>query len=129
MPTTKEDALALATSVRAAAQSLGKLFVDQHDTLTPTQRTAIESLAWDLQSLSSTLITKAVGLALEEAQGSADQLKRTVNKAQRAVKTLKDIRRVIGIGDKLLKVVGAILSGHPIAVVETSLDLAETLGA
>ena len=86
------------------------------DTLSESDRTTLEDEDWSLLDSASDMITKAVGLTLDESQAGVARLKSATTSAQKAVKTLKDVRKVITVATASVGLAAAIVSKDPGAI-------------
>jgi hypothetical protein len=116
MKLTADDAFDLSKKFREAAVSLGNYRFDNWDDLTNAQRQGLEDDEWSLFNASSDMITKAVGLALDESEFSLSELQASTTKAKKAIKTLKTVAQVIGLATALVGLAAAIISKDPKAV-------------
>ena len=62
---------------------------------------------------SSEFITKAVGLTLDDAEGSLEKIQDATAKAKEAIETIKTIKKVIVISGAVIKLGAAIVSENP----------------
>jgi len=116
MKLTADDAFDLSKQFRDAAVSLGNYRFDNWDDLTNAQRQDLEDDEWSLLNASSDMITKAVGLALDESELTLSELQASTTKAKKAIKTLKTVGQVIGVATALVGLAAAIISKDPKAV-------------
>ena len=89
MALTAQEAFDLSKQFRDFAVALGNYRFTNWQSLTPTQRRDIEDEEWSLINASSDMITKAVGLALEESEASVQSIKKSVSKAKKPSKSFK----------------------------------------
>lgn len=105
-----DEAYELSKAFRELAVSLGDYRYERWDELTPAQRKALEDEEWSLLNHSSDLVTKAVGLTLDEADASLAKLQNSTRKARSAVKTLKTVKQVIEMATAAVGLAAAIVS-------------------
>jgi hypothetical protein len=73
----------------------------------------LEDEEWSLLNASSDLVTKAVGLVLDETAASVDRIQASTAAAERAVRTLHDVRKVIDVATAAVGLGAAIVSKDP----------------
>ena len=71
---------------------------------------------YSLLNESSSMITAAVGLALDESELSLQKLQGSVDKANGAIQDLKDVQSVLDIGATAVSLAGAIVSRNAGAI-------------
>ena len=113
----------LATGFRKLSVALGDFRFGNWSTLTPTQRRDLEDVEWSLLNSSSDMVTRAVGLALDETQVSLARLKSSTTKARTAVKRINKAKAILAIADLALGLAGAIASGNVPAIASSANDL------
>src|SRR5882724_1561467 len=96
-PLTSDDALALSKSYRDLSVAIGDFRFKNWNTLSEGDRKALEDKEWALLNASSDMVTKAVGLTLDESDAAAKKVQGAAATAEKAVKTLKEVRKVITI--------------------------------
>lgn len=116
MKITSNEARALSKEFRELSISLGNHRFDHWEELTPGKRQQIEDLEWTLLNFASDLTTMAVGLTLDESKASMTKIKKSINKAKTAVKTLNDIKKIIKVAESGVQLAAAILSKDPGAI-------------
>ena len=132
MALTSQEALSLSKQFRDLSVSLGNYRFDNWQTLTPTQRRDIEDEEWSLSIAASDIITKAVGLALDESKSSLKAIKKSVSKAKGAIKKLKKVKQIISIAAAVVGLGAAIVSKDPGSIAKNAklvLDAAQILPA
>jgi hypothetical protein len=110
MRLSSDEAYGLSKAFRELAVALGDYRYARWDELTPAQRKALEDEEWSLLNHSSDLVTKAVGLTLDEADASLAKLQNSTGKARSAVKTLKTVKQVIEMATAAVGLAAAIVS-------------------
>ncbi len=113
MALTAQEAFDLSKQFRDLAIALGNHRFANWQTLTPTQRRDIEDEEWSLINASSDMITKAVGLALDESKSSLKLIKKSVRKAKSSIKKLKKVKQIINIAAAAVGLGAAIVSKDP----------------
>jgi ribosome maturation protein Sdo1 len=84
------------------------------------QRREIEDEEWSLINSSSDMITKAVGLALDESETSVDSIKKSIKKAKSAIKKLEKVSHIITVAAAAVGLGAAILSKDPGAIAKNA---------
>ncbi len=116
MKLTSDDAFALAKTFRDLSVGIGDFRFQHWDELTPAQRRTLEDEEWSLLNAASDMATKAVGLVLDETEASVKSIQGATLAAQKAVKTLKAVRKVINIATAAVGLAAAIISKDPGAI-------------
>jgi len=119
-PLTSDDAFALSKSFRDLSVALGDFRFAHWNTLSESDRTTLEDEEWSLLNSASDMITKAVGLTLDESQAGAARLKSATASAQKAVKTLNDVRKIITVATASVGLAAAIVSKDPGAIAKNA---------
>ncbi|HWN90382.1 MAG TPA: hypothetical protein VNQ15_03195, partial [Verrucomicrobiae bacterium] len=73
-PLTSDDALALSKSYRDLSVAIGDFRFKNWNTLSEGDRKALEEKEWALLNASSDMVTKAVGLTLDESAAAAKKV-------------------------------------------------------
>ena len=119
-PLTSDDALALSKSYRDLSVAIGDFRFKNWNTLSEADRKALEEKEWALLNASSDMVTKAVGLTLEESDAAAKKVQGAAATAEKAVKTLKEVRKVITIAAAAVGLAAAIASKDPGAIAKNA---------
>jgi hypothetical protein len=119
-PLTSDDALALSKSYRDLSVAIGDFRFKNWNTLSEGDRKALEEKEWALLNASSDMVTKAVGLTLDESDAAAKKVQGAAATAEKAVKTLKEVRKVITIAAAAVGLAGAIAAKDPGAIAKNS---------
>jgi hypothetical protein len=119
-PLTSDDAFALSKSFRDLSVAIGDYRFSHWNTLSAADRTTLENEEWSLLNAASDMITKAVGLTLDESQAGAARLNGAAASAQKAVKTLNDVRKVITVATASVGLAAAIMSKDPGAIAKNA---------
>jgi hypothetical protein len=110
MKLTANDAFELSKRFRDLSTELGDFRYENWKKLTPKQRQDLENREWSLLNHSSDLLTAAVGLVLDEAEASFEELRKSTDKARKAVRTLKTVRKIINVATAAVGLSAAVLS-------------------
>jgi phosphomevalonate kinase len=113
MALTAQEAFDLSKQFRDFAIALGNYRFANWQSLTSTQKRDIEDEEWSLINASSDMITKAVGLALDESKSSIKLINKSVRKAKRSIKKLKKVSQIITIAAATVGLGAAIVSKDP----------------
>ena len=119
-PLTSDDALALSKSYRDLSVAIGDFRFKNWNTLSEADRKALEEKEWALLNASSDMVTKAVGLTLDESEVAAKKVQGAAATAEKAVKTLKEVRKVITIAAAAVGLAAAIASKDPGAIAKNA---------
>jgi len=119
-PLTSDDALALSKSYRDLSVAIGDFRFKNWNTLSEGDRKALEEKEWALLNASSDMVTKAVGLTLDESAAAAKKVQGAAATAEKAVKTLKEVRKVITIAAAAVGLAAAIAAKDPGAIAKNS---------
>ena len=120
MPLTSADALALSKSFRDLSVAIGDFRFAHWDALGETNRKLLEDEEWSILNAASDMVTKAVGLALDESDPAAKKVQGATASALKAVKTLKDISKVIGVATATVGLAAAVISKDPGAIAKNA---------
>jgi hypothetical protein len=115
-PLSSDDAFALSKSFRDLSVAIGDIRMAQWASLTPETRRALEDEEWSLLNASSEMVTKAVGLVLDESAASAKKIQAATGEARAAVKRLHDVAKVIDVATAAVGLAAAIVSKDPGAI-------------
>lgn len=132
MSLTAQEAFDLSKQFRDLAIALGNYRFANWQTLTPTQRRDIEDEEWSLINASSDMVTKAVGLALDESKSSLKLIKKSVKKAKSSIKKLKKVKQIISVASAVVGLGAAIISKDPGSIAKNAklvLDAADIFPA
>jgi hypothetical protein len=119
-PLTSDDALALSKSYRDLSVAIGDFRFKNWNTLSEGDRKALEDKEWALLNASSDMVTKAVGLTLDESDAAAKKVQGAAATAEKAVKTLKEVRKIITIAAAAVGLAAAIASKDPGAIAKNA---------
>jgi hypothetical protein len=120
MPLTSADALALSKSFRDLSVAIGDFRFANWDALGDANRKLLENEEWSILNASSDMVTRAVGLALDESDPAAKKVQGATASALKAVKTLKDIAKVIGVATATVGLAAAVISKDPGAIAKNA---------
>jgi hypothetical protein len=110
---TAAQALQLAKTYNESANAIGDFRLRNWDKLSAEDRLVLGNTGRTLLDQSQDLITYAVGKILDDTQASLDEIRRATADANRAIKTIDDIKRVISIGAALISLAAAIYTENP----------------
>ncbi|MGO1080245.1 hypothetical protein [Inquilinus sp. CA228] len=127
MRLSSQDAFLLARKFHEAAADIGKRRFDDWDTLTPGQKRELEDAQWSLLNASSDMVTKAVGLVLDETQIAFAKLTGIVTEAKEVLATIEDIRKAIDVAAALVGLAAAVISRDVGAIVGNVQSITEAL--
>ena len=113
---TADDARKLARSFYDLAGKLGKFRFDNWTQMTDAERSELESLEWTLLTQSSDLTTRAISLATDDLVLSLQDISKAAKKMMREVDRVADVKRVIRIGNKALRLGAAVFTGNAQAI-------------
>jgi len=119
-PLTSDDALALSGSFRDLSAAITDYRLKNLSTLSEADRQALEEKEWDLLNASTDMVTAAVGLTLDESEAAAKKVQGAAVTAEKAVKTLKEVRKVITIATAAVGLAAAIASKDPGAIAKNA---------
>jgi len=120
MPLTSANALALSKSFRDLSVAIGDFRFANWDALGDANRKLLENEEWSILNASSDMVTKAVGLALDESDPAAKKVQGATASALKAVKTLKDMAKVIGVATATVGLAAAVISKDPGAIAKNA---------
>ncbi|MBC6991584.1 hypothetical protein [Hymenobacter sp. BT491] len=126
MPISADQARDLAKAFLDVSHQLGVFRFANWASLTPAQRQRIEDTEWDLLNYSSSLVTSAVGIALDDMQHDLDTITEATAKAKKAVETIDKVKDIIKVATAVVALGGAIVSKNPKAIVGAAKDLLAT---
>jgi len=110
---TSEDALDLARLFKESALGLGQFQLDHWNNLSEGQRRDLTDQEYTLLDHSQNLVTYAVGVMLDEAQASLDDIREATVKTNQAIQTVTNIKKVMEIATALITLGAAIYSANP----------------
>lgn len=120
MPLTSADALSLSKAFRDVSVAIGDYRFKNWDALSEADRKMLEDEEWSILNASSDMVTKAVGLALDESDPAAKKVQGAAAAAQKAVKTLNEVRKVIGVATAAVGLAAAVISKDPGAIAKNA---------
>lgn len=112
----KSDAIELAKTYKEAAVLLGQFQLDHWDELSATDRRDLTDEEYTLIDFSQNLVTYAMGVLLDEAQASIDDLKNATDQANKALQKIETVKKALTVATALVKLGGAIHAGDPGAI-------------
>lgn len=132
MALTAQEAFDLSKQFRDFAIALGNYRFANWQSLTSTQKRDIEDEEWSLINASSDMITKAVGLALDESKSSLKLITKSVKKAKSSIKKLEKVKQIISVASAVVGLGAAIISKDPGSIAKNAkivLDATDILPA
>ena len=123
MKLNSEQLFALSKSLRETSVAIGDYRFANWDALKPKQRSQLEGAEWSLLNASSDVTTIAVGLVLDESQWAFDKLKGLIEKSNKTLKTLNQVREAINLATAAVGLAGAIISKNPQAIAQQAKGL------
>src|SRR5258705_5397184 len=116
MSLSSADAFKLSKAFHDLSVSIGEYRFANWNTLSEENRRTLEDEEWSLLNASSDVITKAVGLTLDESDPTGQKVQGATAAAQKAVKTLKEVGKVISVAAATVGLAAAIVSKDPGAI-------------
>jgi len=113
MTMTSDQASDLSRRFRDLSGAVRQNLLSNWDTLTQGQRNSLQGAEYSLLNGSSTLITAAVGFALDESGVSFEKLQDSVNTANEAIQALKEVQTALAIAAAGVDLAGAIIAHNP----------------
>jgi hypothetical protein len=120
MPLTSADAFKLSKGFHDLSVAIGEYRFANWDALSDDNRRTLEDEEWSLLNASSDMITKAVGLTLDASDPTGQNVQGATVAAQKAVKTLKEVGKVISVAVAAVGLAAAIVSKDPGAIAKNS---------
>ncbi len=120
MALSSADAFKLSRSFHDLSVAIGQYRFGNWETLSEDNRRTLEDEEWSLLNASSDMVTKAVGLNLDESDPAAKKVQGATVSALKAVKTLKDIAKVIGVATATVGLAAAVISKDPGAIAKNA---------
>jgi len=123
MPISRDQARDVAKAFLDVSHDLGSYRFAHWARLTPAQRRQIEDAEWDLLNDSSSFITTAVGITLNDMEADLKAIREATALAGKVVATIKKAREVIQVAAAMVAFGGAIASRNPSAIADAACDL------
>ena len=120
MALTSADAFQLSKSFHDLSVAIGQYRFGNWETLSENDRRTLEDEEWSLLNASSDMLTKAVGLSLDETDPNGQKVQAATNAATKAVKTLKQVGKVINVATAAVGLAAAIVAKDPGAIAKNS---------
>lgn len=124
-----DQAFALAQQFHELATTVGDFRFAHWDDLSKDQRNKLKDSQLNLLNQSSHLVTEAVGLVLDDAQGGLKALQGVTAKAQKALETIADVKKAIVITASLVKLGASIASQNPAAIAGAAQEAADSIAS
>jgi len=110
MGLSKDECRELARQIREISVAIGDFRFEHWGELTAAQRQELERDEASLLTKSSEMITRAVGLTLDDMDKDLKLISGSIEKARKALKTIQDVKNVIAIGAGVIGLGGAIFA-------------------
>jgi hypothetical protein len=120
MALSSADAFKISRSFHDLSVAIGQYRFGNWETLSEDNRRTLEDEEWSLLNASSDMLTKAVGLSLDESDPTGQKVEAATNAATKAVKTLKQVGKVINVAAAAVGLAAAIVSKDPGAIAKNS---------
>ena len=123
MPSTElssAQAFEISQSYSQLRDAVGNYRLDNWKILSTEQRQKLEDYEWTLATFASDFLQKSVSLLLNapQTQKAVGNISATTKELTNAVKTLKDINKILGIAAAAFTLGGAVISGNPQAILD-----------
>ena len=125
---TAEQARELAKDYNESANIIGDFRLTNWDRLSPEERLVLGNSGRTLLDHSQDLITYAVGKILDDTQASLNQIRNATADANRAIKKIDDIKKVINIAAALVTLAAAIYTENPAGIANALKGLGSAVG-
>ena len=123
----KQDAIALAKLFKEAALALGNFQLDNWESLSKSERRDLTDEEYSLLDHSQNLVTYAVGVMLDDAQTSLEEIKQATAKANQAIQSVKNVKKAIEVAAALVTVGAAIHAGNPGGIASAVANVARAI--
>ncbi len=110
MGLSKDECRELARQIREISVAVGDFRFEHWGELTAAQRQDLERDEASLLTKSGEMITRAVGLTLEDMDKDLKLVTNAIEKARKALKTIQDVKNVIAISAGVIGLGGAIFA-------------------
>jgi hypothetical protein len=117
VPLTKEQLEDLARQFTEVATIIKEYQMANCASMSPEQHRRIALLICDLSDVSNYLITKAVGLIIENAQNSLIEIKNATTQAKKAIGHLRDIQHTISLITAVVGLGTAVMTGNLMMII------------
>ncbi len=125
--TTAAQALELASAFRRMSIEVGNHRFDKRPGITAGDRKKLEGEELALRMLSEQMITKAVGIVLDDIEDGVDALVATTTAGATAVKNLAKVRQILTIAGQAITLGSAVIAKNPKGIVDALKALAAEL--
>ena len=126
MPTSKittAQALQLAKDYNQSSNDIGDFRLKNWDKLSAEERLVLGNIGRTLIDHSQDLVTYAVGKILDDTQASLADIRKATADANRTIKTIIEIKKVIAIGAALVTLAAAIYTENPTGIASAVKDV------
>ncbi len=113
---TSAQAFSLAQEFHDIAVELGNFRFNNWENLTTLQRRRLEDLQFDVLNDSSKLNALSISLAVNDLQGTIDNITNATTTMKNTIRTLQNINRAIKIATAAVTLGAAIISMNPTAI-------------
>jgi len=120
MALSSADAFKISRSFHDLSVAIGQYRFGNWETLSEDNRRTLEDEEWSLLNASSDMLTKAVGLTLDESDPTGQKVEAATNAATKAVKTLKQVGKVINVAAAAVGLAAAIVAMDPGAIAKNA---------
>lgn len=127
MKLTAGDAKDLAQWFREMSVALGNYRFSNWNDLSEKDRAIIEDMEWTLLNYSSDFITHAVGLILDDANGSLKNIQQATSNAKKAIANIKTAKKVIVMSTAVIGLGAAIVTKNPDVIVAAIGNVVKTV--
>ena len=116
MPISKDQARDLAKGFLETSHELGTWRFAHWTEIGAAERRRIEDAEWDLLNYSSSLVTTAVGIVLNDLQSDLKAIGDATTGARAAIARIKAVKDILTISAAFVTLGASIVAGHPDAI-------------
>ena len=120
MALSSADAFKISRSFHDLSVAIGQYRFGNWETLSEDDRRTLEDEEWSLLNASSDMLTKAVGLTLDDSDPTGQGVLAATAAAAKAVKTLKQVGKVVNVAAAAVGLAAAIVAKDPGAIAKNS---------
>lgn len=113
MPMTANESRELAKTFRDISIKLGNYRFDHWDELNDEERKELEDSEWNLLNASSSMVTAACAITLDDAEASVEKIRAAVKQANDAVQTLENVKKLVAMAAAACGLAAAICAKDP----------------
>ena len=118
-----DQARDLANQYHDLSVALGDYRFDHWDDLNAAQRQRLQDQQWTLMNYSSDFTSQAIMLTLDDLQGTLDDISSATARANKAIKTIALVNKVISIAASATALAATIMSGNADGAISAAQDL------